>query len=461
MPEFARIMNWPISFIPTTDNSVDAYAAAIIAALKDGLVDYVIPMPEDLLFQGLVDEVAAAGFGDRIAGFTKAGAFIEGNKIACKEFCHEFDVPVADEWREVDARDYKEVLRIVLYMIDKYGGAVIKYPYSAGGKGSRVVLNTWEIRSVYDELMSDYADKYKKICGEGQKWPLLIESRMSGVEISFTVPVDAKGSFQILPTAMDYPERFQGHPGKDNPITGGMVAVSPHPMETSELIEMAAEDLMKPFVGGMKAKGILRPCVLYPGCFVSLDQHMKPVRIRMCEANIRIGEPEGQPVVRRLRNFGQLVKAMFDGNLNEVVPEVRTDQVAISIALVTGKGGPSGQKGYPWSCTRLEPVQIDFSYFEKNNIQLIPSAMDYDSGTGTFKSDGSRVVFLNANATVKPGESTATAATRLREKLLAAFDSGKVRVIPRENAQGNRLDLRRDAGAHYALAEGIFSPAEK
>ena len=71
---------------------------------------------------------------------------------------------------------------------------------------------------------------------------------MSGVEISFTILVDAKGDFQILPTAMDYPERFEGPASKNNPITGGVGAISPHPMETPELIEMAGDVIAKPLI---------------------------------------------------------------------------------------------------------------------------------------------------------------------------------------------------------------------
>ena len=53
---------------------------------------------------------------------------------------------------------------------------------------------------------------------------------MSGVEISFTILVDKLGHYQILPTAMDYPERFERPPGLDNPITGGMGSISPTPL---------------------------------------------------------------------------------------------------------------------------------------------------------------------------------------------------------------------------------------
>ena len=125
-------------------------------------------------------------------------------------------------------------------------------------------------------------------------------------------------------------------------------------------------------------------------------------------------------------------------------------------ALVTGPGGPDGQKGYPWSCTRGEPVEIDFKYMKRKGIQVIPSAMMCSPEDGGFKSDGTRVAYLNANATVKADEKPGETAERFRTKLLAAFDNGKIRVLPRENPQGNRLDLRRDIGFHYLEAEKIF-----
>jgi len=456
MPQFSRIMGWPIEFISTANNSAEAYGAAIIEAFKSGSVDGVMVMPEDLLYNGLVDEVENAGFQDRIAGLTRAGSFIEGDKIAGKKLCQNYSIPVADYWQRADAKDYRNVREICLRFVDQYGGAVIKYPYSAAGKGSRIILDAWEIREVYDTLINDYKDNYRGMFGNKAEWPLLIESRMSGVEISFTIFVDKNGNFQILPTAMDYPERFQGPASKDNPITGGMGSISPHPMETDELIQMAATDIAQPLVSAMKKENILRPCVLYPGCMISFDSEMKPKRIRVCEINIRPGEPEFQPIARRLRNLGALVKAMFAGNLNEVVPEVRTEQMSMCIALATGPGGPDRQKGYPWSCTKGEPIEIDLPYFRKKNIQVIPSAMTYSEDDVIFKSDGSRVAFLNANATFKPGENRAEVAKRLRQKLYAAFREGKIRVIPRENPKGNRLALREDIGAHYVIAEQLF-----
>lgn len=456
MPVLTAKMNWPITFIPTASNSVSDYTDVIIDALKTRRIDYVVPMPEALLFEGLVDTVSDAGFADRIVGLSRAGAFIEGDKIMCKRLCRDVGIPVAPAWVETDAKDYSHVLQTVLTYLHEYGGAVLKYPYSAGGKGSRIVLNAWEIRDVYDVLIRDYKDSYRKTFGKKEKWPLLIESLMSGVEISFTILIDKIGHFQILPTSMDYPERFEGPASKDNPITGGVGAISPHPMESPELIEMAGEVIAKPLIAAMQEKGILRPCVVYPGCFVSLDDKGQPTAIRVCEINIRPGEPEAQPVARRLRNLGVMIRAMLAGNIHEIPPEVRADQLAICLALVTGPGGPDGQKGYPWSCTKGELVEIDFKYMLRKGIQVIPSAMTVSEAGDTLKSDGTRVAFLNANMTVKQDVSRAEVADRLRMRLLAAFDNQKIRVVPREDSSGNRLDIRRDIGIHYAKAKDLF-----
>lgn len=451
MPAFAQRMKWPVGFIPVEENTAASFAAALIRAFREDALDLALVMPEQLIFNGLVDRVAAAGFGERMIGLNQQGAFIEADKIACKKLCREAGIPVAPAWQEVDAKDYGAVLRLCLEYLHAFGGVVLKYPYSAGGKGARIILNTWEIREVYDGLLNDYRQDYVHLCGKKGPWPLLIEARMSGVEISFTILVDKNGNYQILPTALDYPERFEGPPGLHNPITGGMGSISPHPMETPELLALAEKAIARPLIAAMQAKGILRPCVLYPGCFVSFDGNFAPTAIRVCEINIRPGEPEFQPVVKRLRNLGPLLVAAVTGRLNEVKPEVRADQVSLCIALVTGPGGPKQQKGYPWSLTKGEVLEVDFEYFNKKGITVVPSAMDFSDGV--FKSDGSRVAFLVANAAVKEGQKRAQVAETLRLRLLNAYDNGKIRVIPRENEAGNRLAIRRDIGLHYLKAE--------
>ena len=449
MQAWARNHRAPFTFIPTENGTVSGYAKAIIEGFKQGEFNYVIPMPESLFYHGLVNEIAATRFASRIAGLTREGSFIEGDKIACKELCRRAGIPVAPLWQVVDARDFEAVRKVCLeYCLQ--GGAVIKFPYRAAGKGSRVIISPWDIPGVYAEFISDYGEAYRQKHGD-DLWPLLIESRMNGIEISFTIFVDAQGNFQILPTAMDYPERFYGPPGKYNPPTGGMGGISPHPLETPELMELAAESIVKPLILAMKREGILRSCILYPGCIADFDADGKPLSLRVCEINIRPGEPEFQVVARRLRNLGALFLAMFEGNLDEMQPEVKEEQIAMTMALVIGPG-PGKKKGYPWSqYQRGELLRIDESALEKSGIFVIPSGMGYRNDA--YIADGTRIIYLAGN-TSRGKRTRGEAAGRLNGKLLSAC--GFVRVVPRDNPAGNRLAWRTDIGLQYEIADRLF-----
>ena len=101
MPAWAGRMNWPVDFLATANNSVPAYAEALIRAFQDGALDVALIMPEALIFDGLVDLVAEAGHGGKIIGLDQKGAFVEADKIACKHLCREAGIPVAPAWTEV------------------------------------------------------------------------------------------------------------------------------------------------------------------------------------------------------------------------------------------------------------------------------------------------------------------------------------------------------------------------
>jgi phosphoribosylamine--glycine ligase len=474
---------WPLKIFPVTGNSVEDYKKVIVKAFEGGEIDYIVIMPEDLLYEGLVNELIEAGYGDQIIGLTKEAAFIEGDKVEAKVWMKRAGVPVAP-FEVVDAKNLQQIKGIVIEFMRNHGGAVLKYPYSAGGKGSRPVFRVEDILDVWNILLKDYSKNYKMRHGDNT-WPLLIEAWKSEIEISFTSLVDGNGNFCILPTAMDYTLRFEGPPSQTNPVTGGMAAIGMHPAETPELIAMVGERVINPFVKEMKKGGILRPCILYPGCRVSIDPVTgKPVGILVYEMNIRAGEPEMQVVARRLKNLGELIGSALEGRLDEVKPDVRTDQISICLALVTGPGGPQGQKGYPDSYTKYEPVVINFKSLAKRGILIVPSNVSWDEENQRLISDGSRVFYLSKNATVKPGQKRGETAEVLRNTLLQAFDQGLVKVIPREAEetfdaakilfeQGNipraefekkeaafekvnRLDLRRDPGRIFMEWDELY-----
>ena len=474
---------WPLKIFSVTGNSVEDYKKVIVKAFEDGEIDYIVIMPEDLLYEGLVNELIEAGYGDQIIGLTKEAAFIEGDKVKAKAWMKRAGVPVAP-FEVADAKNLQQIKSIVIEFMRNHGGAVLKYPYSAGGKGSRPIFRVEDILDVWNILLKDYSNNYKMRHGDNT-WPLLIEAWKSEIEISFTALIDGNGSFCILPTAMDYTLRFEGPPSQTNPVTGGMAAIGMHPAETPELIEMVGERVIQPFVEEMKKGGILRPCILYPGCRVSLDPDTgKPVDILVYEMNIRAGEPEMQVVARRLKNLGELIESALVGRLDAVKPDVRTDQISICLALVTGPGGPRGQKGYPDSYTKYEPVVINFKSLAKRGILIVPSNVSWDEESQRLISDGSRVFYLSKNATVKTGQKRGETAEVLRNTLLQAFDQGLVKVIPREAEetldaakilfeQGNipmaefkkkeaafekinRLALRRDPGRIYKEWDELY-----
>ncbi|UCD90363.1 MAG: hypothetical protein JSW04_02690 [Desulfobacterales bacterium] len=474
---------WTMKILPVEGSSVENYKQVILKAFQDGDIDYAVIMPEDLLYEGLVNELIEAGYGDQIIGLTKEAAFIEGDKVKAKIWMERAGVPVAP-FNVADAKNLLQIKEIVIDYMRNHGGAVIKYPYSAGGKGARPVFRVEDILDVWNILLKDYSKNYKLLHGDDQ-WPLLIEAWKSEIEISFTSLVDKNGNFQILPTAMDYPLRFEGPPSQTNPVTGGMAAIGMHPAETPELLKMVGDKVIHPFVEEMKKGGILRPCILYPGCRVSIDPFSgKPVDILVYEMNVRAGEPEMQVVSRRLKNLGELTVAALEGRLDAVEPDVRSDQISICLALVTGPGGPRGQKGYPDSYTKFEPIDINFKSLAKRGILMVPSNVSWDEDSQRLVSDGSRVFYLSKNATVKPEQKRGEAAETLRNTLLQAFDQGLVRVIPREAEEtfeaaeilyqqgnipkaefekaemtfkkANRLDLRRDPGRIYEEWDQLY-----
>ncbi|MBW2197096.1 MAG: hypothetical protein JRE07_02785, partial [Deltaproteobacteria bacterium] len=131
--------NWTVKIFPIEGKAVEDYKTVIIEAFENGEIDYIVIMPEDLIYEGIVDELIEAGYDDRVIGLTKEAAFIEGDKVKAKIWMRRAGVPVAP-FKVADAKNLQQIKRIVTKFMRHHGGAVFKYPYSAGGKGSRPVF---------------------------------------------------------------------------------------------------------------------------------------------------------------------------------------------------------------------------------------------------------------------------------------------------------------------------------
>ena len=137
---------------------------------------------------------------------------------------------------------------------------------------------------------------------------MVIEEFLTGEEASFIVMVDGK-NILALATSQDHKRLLDGDQG---PNTGGMGAYSPAPCVTPEIHAKALREVIRPTVEGMAKDGIPYTGFLYAGLMISPDGSIKTL-----EFNCRMGDPETQPIMVRLKSdFVALAEHAVNGTLN-------------------------------------------------------------------------------------------------------------------------------------------------
>ena len=277
--------------------------------------------PEGPLAAGIVDAFRAAGL--KIFGPTKAAAQLESSKDFAKRFMVRHNIPTAffETFSEIEpAKAY----------IEKHGAPiVVKADGLAAGKGVVVAMNRDEAFAAIDMMLSD-----NKLGDAGAR--VVIEEFLSGEEASFIVMVDGKN---ILPmaTSQDHKRLLDGDRG---PNTGGMGAYSPAPVITPELHARVMREVIQPVVRGMEKEGINYTGFLYAGLMISPDGGIK-----VLEFNCRMGDPETQPIMLRLKsNFAIIVEHASNGTLDQV--EVEWDRrTALGVVLAAANYPDTPRKG--------------------------------------------------------------------------------------------------------------------
>ncbi|HEY8353993.1 MAG TPA: phosphoribosylamine--glycine ligase [Methylophilaceae bacterium] len=254
--------------------------------------------PEATLSQGIVDAFRLAGL--RIFGPTKAAAQLEASKDFAKAFMMRHGIPTAAYATFTDAgaaHDY----------VERQGAPiVIKADGLAAGKGVVVAMSLDEAHAAIDAMLAD-----NKLGSAGAR--VVIEEYLTGEEASFIVMVDGKN---ILPlaTSQDHKRLLDGDLG---PNTGGMGAYSPAPVVTPEIHARVMREIITPTVAGMASDGIPYTGFLYAGLMIAADDS-----VRTLEFNCRMGDPETQPILMRLKSdLVDLIEHAIDGRLDEVKAE--------------------------------------------------------------------------------------------------------------------------------------------
>ena len=281
--------------------------------------------PEAPLAAGVVDEFRAHGL--KIFGPTKAAAQLESSKAFSKAFMQRHGIPTAayDTFTDpVAAHAY----------IDKLGAPiVIKADGLAAGKGVVVAMTLEEAHAAVDFMLVD--NKFGVQHNEGGA-RVVIEEFLAGEESSFIVLVDGK-NVCALATSQDHKRLKDGDEG---PNTGGMGAYSPAPVVTADVYGRAMREIILPTVRGMEKDGVPFTGFLYAGLMI--DGQGQP---KTLEFNTRMGDPETQPILMRLKtDFVDVLLAATDGRLDQV--ELEWDRrTALGVVMAAAGYPESPRKG--------------------------------------------------------------------------------------------------------------------
>ncbi len=321
--------------------------------------------PEAFLAAGVVDEFRARGL--RIFGPTRAAAQLESSKAFAKDFMKRHGIPTA-------AYDtFSDPAQAHAYVEAQGAPIVIKADGLAAGKGVVVAMTLDEAHQAIDWILAD--NKLGVVHNEGGA-RVVIEQFLEGEEASFIVLCDGKNVLPLA-TSQDHKRLLDGDQG---PNTGGMGAYSPAPVVTPNVHAKVMHEIITPTIQGMARDGMPFTGFLYAGLMI--DAQGQP---RTVEFNTRMGDPETQPIMMRLKSdlFEALMHAT-DGTLDQV--ELQWDRrAALGVVMAAG--------GYP-----LSPRKGDVISGLPDDAE---DAMVFHAGTaqqpdGTLVTSGGRVLCVTA-----------------------------------------------------------------
>ena len=271
---------------------------ALVAFARDNGVGLTIVGPEAPLVIGVVDAFQQAGL--RCFGPSRGAAQLEGSKSFTKDFLARHAIPTADY------RTFTEVEPALAYLRERGAPIVVKADGLAAGKGVIVATDLASAENAVRDMLAGNA-----FGSAGHR--VVIEEYLDGEEASFIVMADGRNAL-ALATSQDHKRLEDGDQG---PNTGGMGAYSPAPVVTPEVHARVMREVIMPTLNGMAADGIPYSGFLYAGLMI--DPEGRP---RVVEFNCRMGDPETQPIMMRLKtDLVELLEAAIAGKLDNAEAE--------------------------------------------------------------------------------------------------------------------------------------------
>ena len=267
-------------------------------------IELTVVGPEAPLAAGVVDEFRANGL--RIFGPTKAAAQLESSKAFSKDFMQRHGIPTAFY------ETFTEPAKAHAYIDEMGAPIVVKADGLAAGKGVVVAMTAEEAHEAIDFMLLDNQLGVAHNSGaDGAAVPrVVIEEFLQGEEASFIVLCDGQNVL-ALATSQDH-KRLLDH--DEGPNTGGMGAYSPAPVVTAQVHARAMREVILPTIKGMEKDGIPYTGFLYAGLMIDAQGMPKTL-----EFNCRMGDPETQPIVMRLKtDLVEVMLAATSGKLDNL-----------------------------------------------------------------------------------------------------------------------------------------------
>jgi phosphoribosylamine--glycine ligase len=341
--------------------------------------------PEGPLAAGVVDEFRAHGM--RIFGPTKAAAQLESSKAFSKAFMQRHAIPTAE------FETFSDPVAAHAY-VDKMGAPiVVKADGLAAGKGVVVAQTLAEAHEAVDFMLVDNTLGVSHNEGGAR---VVIEEFLAGEEASFIVMCDGKNVLPLA-TSQDHKRLLDGDEG---PNTGGMGAYSPAPVVTADVHARAMREIILPTIKGMEKDGITFTGFLYAGLMI--DAKGKP---KTLEFNCRLGDPETQPLMMRLKS--DLFEVLWAAT--EPGPHGKLDQISLDWDRRIALGVVLAAHGYP-----LNPRKGDaITGLPKNSDDTVVFHAGTTKQGDVVSTSGGRVLCVTVLAdNVKLAQQQAYEATR-------------------------------------------------
>ena len=344
---------------------------ALLELARDEQVALTIVGPEAPLVAGLVDRFVEAGL--PCFGPTGSAARLEGSKAYSKDFMARHRIPTA-RYESFSALD-----KALAYIRKRGAPIVIKADGLAAGKGVIVAETLDEAEHAARDMLEGnrFGDAGARI---------VVEEFLRGEEASFMVVTDGE-HFVPLASSQDHKARDEGDSG---PNTGGMGAYSPAPVITPDVEKRIIDEVVGPTLAGMRLDGSPYLGFLYAGLMIMPDGSPKVI-----EFNCRLGDPETQPIMMRLRSdLPELCLATLEGRLEDIRLDWDT-RAALGVVMAAG--------GYPGSYPKGQTISgLEAADSDTQKVFHAGTALD---GDNTITSGGRVlcVVGLGASVTTAAG----------------------------------------------------------